>query len=174
MNYLSDDVLSYLIEMILDDNCLYLSSFLVSTKIKLTSDIIINNKLKSNYKILIKDNYFKNPLQSYYYIRMIYGDKFIFGNDKLEDLLCLAIFNNNKELIDVLNKTLPNSLKSIKVKLYQSCDTNNHYIWELYSKLSGTPNNKTDYLKYILRNCDDKFLNFVKFKELIRDFCQIK
>ena len=174
MNYLTDDTLSYLIGTILDNNeCFGLSSFLVCRRIKLLSDIVINNKLRTNYKILIKNNYLNCPLRSYYHIHKIYGCNFTLDSDKLQNLICLIIFNNNIELIEVICKTMTNSIKHIKDKLRENCYINlngqyyiNHdiWLWDIYIK---TSDQYTKMGSYISRNYNNEF---IKFKELISNF----
>lgn len=165
MDCLTDDALSYLIEIILDNSCFDLPQFLICTKIKSISDIVINEKLKRNYKILIKNNYLKCPLRSYYHIHKIYGNNFTLDPDKLRDLICLIIFVNNIELIDIINKTIPSYIKYIKNKLRQSyIDNGDTILWNLYEKLSSKNTNTAD---FILRNSN---YYYIKFKESTFEF----
>jgi len=161
MDSLPDDILNYLIGIILDNNCLNLS--LVNIKIKLMSDVIVSNRLKGNYKILIKNNVVKYPLKSYYCINKIYGGSFTLGYDKLEDLICLSILSNNIELIEIIYKTLPSSIKYVKDKLQHRYDTGGSDLYDLYIKCSN----------HHIFNHNDEFLNYLKFKELLGNFCQI-
>jgi len=137
------------------------------------SDIIINNQLKRNYKILIKDNYFKFPLLSYYHIHKIYGCNFSFDKDKLQDLICFTVFNNNIELTKILCKTLPNSTKYSKNKLSHLCCNNKTELWDLYNKSSNKNDNTNNTVNYYLRNYYLRNSNkdFIRFKELISTFC---
>jgi len=117
MDYLTDDALCYLIEIILDNyGCFTLSSFYVSHRIKLLTDFVINQKIHKNYKIIIRNNKLKTPLLSYNNIYIIYGDKFVVDKDELTDLLHLIVKSNNVELIKILNKTIPKNVSISKVK----------------------------------------------------------
>ena len=168
MDYLTDDTLSYLIETILDNNdCYDLSSFLVSRKTKSVIDIVVNNKLKLNYKIVIRNNTLLNPLQSYANIYKIYGNKFCIDKVKLENLICLIIINNNKELTEIISKTLPGSVRSSKAKLYDDYRMDDVFLWDSYIKLSNKRNVR---IRYVLKNTD---YDFIIFKNLLKDFCEL-
>lgn len=118
MIYLTDDTLSYLTETILDNNgTSNLSSFLVCHRIKLITDKVINNKLKQNYKIIIRNNNLLNPLHAYNNIYKIYKNKFILSDNKLNTFILLLIKNNNMELLEILRKTIPNSMNSGKIEV---------------------------------------------------------
>lgn len=128
MDYLTDDALYYLIGIILNENSNKdYTSFLVCNKIKSLSDKMINDKIKRNYKPLIKDNYLKNPLRSYSIIYKVYGNNFVVSIEKLDLLLREVISNNNKELFDILNDTMPSFMKlgKNKSKLFSSHESQN-------------------------------------------------
>ena len=121
MDSLTDDALSYLIEIILDNSgCFDLTSFLVCHRIKLISDEVVNDKLKINYKILIRNNNLKSPLHAYNNVYEIYGDKFVVSKNKLNHLLFLAAKKDNVELLKILLKTIPKTIKLSKIK-YVEC-----------------------------------------------------
>lgn len=117
MNFLTDDVLSYLIEIILDNSgCFDSTSFLVCHRIKLLSDIIVNEKLKRNYKILIRNNNLKTPLHAYNNVYEIYGDKFVVCKDLINELLHLVAKSDNLELLEILLKTVPKTIRLSEIK----------------------------------------------------------
>ena len=114
---LTDDVLGYLIKMIFDDDGIYsLPLLLTCHKIKGITNIVINNKLKDNYKIIIRNNTLLNPLPSYNNIYKIYKNKFTLNDKKLNDLISLLVKSNNNELLEILRKTIPNTINSDKIE----------------------------------------------------------
>lgn len=116
-DYLTDDTLNYLIEIILQNNdCSDLCSFVVCHKIKLSINTVINNKLKNDYKIIIRNNHLLNPLHSYDNINKIYNNKFTLNDKKLNNLILLVIKNKNHELLEILRKTVPNTMNSDKIE----------------------------------------------------------
>ncbi len=115
-------------------------------------------------KRMIRNNNLKFPLISYYHINKIYGCNFIVDKYKLQDLICLIIINNNLELIEIVCKTLPSSIKSVKDRLYNKYRIDHVDLWDLYIKLSTKRNNK---ISYSLKNSD---CDFLIFKQLIWDF----
>lgn len=166
MNYLTDDVLSYLTEIILDKNgCYGIISFILCSRIKLISDKMINHKIKRNYKILIRNNTLLNPLFTYSNIYKIYENNFTVDKEKLFELTCLIIFNNDIELIEIICKIFPSSIKSVKDRLYHKYRTDDSLLWDLYIKFSG--NKRSSKIRYILKNTDNEF---IKFKQLIYNF----
>lgn len=161
MDNLTDDTLGYLIEIILDSSYLILSTFLICHKIKTFSDITINNRLKRNYKILIKDNYLINPLQSYYHVNKILGNSFTLNKNKIKKLLpliCLIIFDNNIELLNIIDENIPDSIKEVRRIMHVLYDNDDGYLLNLYNKLFNKYNK--------IHNDDD----FIRFKELMDKF----
>lgn len=115
MDYLTYDSISYLVEIIIDNNDYKnLASFMVCRQIKLIIDKVVNDKLKINYKILIRNNTLMNPLHTYNNLYKIYKNKYVLETEKVYKLLQLSTKNNNLELLSILNKTIPNTIKSLK------------------------------------------------------------
>jgi hypothetical protein len=141
---------------------------LIYHKIKSMSDIVINDRLKFNYKILIKDNSLKFPLRAYYHIHKIYGRNFTREINKLQNLICLIVFNDNIELIDIIYKTVYDQIKPINDKLSDYYITDSPCLWVLYLKL---PNQSNKTHSYDLRNNDN---DYIKFKTLIYKFVNKK
>jgi len=117
MDYLTYDTLSYLVGIIINNDYKDLASFIISRQMKLIVDKVVNDKLKINYKILIRNNMLMNPLHAYNNLYKIYKNKYVLETEKVYKLLTLSINNNNLELIDILNKTIPNTIKSLENKL---------------------------------------------------------
>jgi len=115
MDYLTYDSISYLVEIIIDNNDYKnLASFMVCRQIKLIIDKVVNDKLKINYKILIRNNTLMNPLHTCNNLYKIYKNKYVLETEKVYKLLQLSTKNNNLELLSILNKTIPNTIKSLK------------------------------------------------------------
>lgn len=117
MDYLTYDTLSYLVGIIINNDYKDLASFIISRQMKLIVDKVVNDKLKINYKILIRNKMLMNPLHAYNNLYKIYKNKYVLETEKVYKLLTLSINNNNLELIDILNKTIPNTIKSLENKL---------------------------------------------------------
>jgi len=171
MDCLTGDDLNYLIEIILDNNgCCDLSSFLVCRKIKSITDTVINNKLKLNYRIIIRNNNLLNPLHAYDLIYKIYNNNFTLGYSKMNNLILSAI--NNDELLEILLKTIPNTLYSNKIEtkllnVIEECKNDNINISSLskyffQSKYIIITNENIIYLFKNYYNDIIKFKTFIK------------
>ena len=167
MDYLVDDILKYLIEIIIDDNILNSKLFSTCTKIKLISESLTNDILKTRYGIIIKDKHLNFPSRSHYHLYKIYGRNFIIDDDKLQELTCLIIFDNNIELIEIINESIPNMMKTCKEGIAFYYKMNVTRLWNLYITSSGCESSGP---KYFLRNSDQ---NFLKFRELIKTFLNL-
>lgn len=95
----------------------YTYLFLTCNKLYLLNKTYINNLVNSNYKLLIKNNHIENPKRIHNCIYEVYGSKFIMCKFKLNDLAIKSISTDNIELLKLLYKIAPNTMKSEELKL---------------------------------------------------------
>lgn len=87
--------------------------FLTCKNIYTISNSCFNDIIKRDYRFLIRGNYMKNPKNVYLCLCEVYRGKYYICTSLLYQLIKTVISTNNNELMEILFKTVPNSLNSL-------------------------------------------------------------